>query len=59
MMFSAVDFSATGSMRRELEEQAYVYFGDYLDALEGMYMYVHILHDMTLFLHTYSLSSLY
>ena len=56
-MFSAVDFSASGSTRRELEEQAYVYFGDYLDALEGMYMYVHILHDMTLYIISFTLTA--
>ena len=54
-MFSAVDFSESGTMRREQEEQAYIYFGDYLDALEGMYMYVHILHDMTLYILSFTL----
>ena len=54
-MFSAVDFSERGTMRREREEQAYIYFGDYLDALEGMYMYVHILHDMTLYIISFAL----
>ena len=54
-MFSAVDFSESGTMRREREEQAYIYFGDYLDALEGMYMYVHILHDMTLYIISFTL----
>lgn len=35
-MFTLVKFFDTGSRRRELEEQTYIFFGDFLDDIEGI-----------------------
>ena len=36
-LFTPVEFSEIGTTRRELEEQVYIFFGDFMDAIEGFY----------------------
>ena len=35
-LFTPVEFSEIGTTRRELEEQVYIFFGDFMDAMDAM-----------------------